>query len=236
MYETGNKLTLTPFIRGIVGIWNFDGNGNDLSGQGNNFIASGSPLPSFAPGVLGQSYSFINGSTSTVLSATSSTSTTPLGASPRSMGIWVYPTSLPPSGLFYLFMIYGNFSADQAFGLIDNCQTNGSGPCGSLYLAVYGSNDLPSNTVIPLNQWSFIVGVYDGSNLYLYYNGNLIASKNIALTTTASIPLEIGNSPEVDSAFGVSAEMNGRLDEPFILNYALTPAQVQYIYYAERPH
>ncbi|MCL5733955.1 MAG: LamG domain-containing protein [Patescibacteria group bacterium] len=231
MYEIGNKLTLSTMTRVIVGVWKFDGNGNDGSANANNFTLSGSPLPSFANGVLGQAYAFSNSGTG-YLYATSNASTTPLGASPRTMGIWVYPTSTPNSSNGeYVLIGYGSASTNQMFVLTDI----GIGlTYGAADLAVY-SNDMVTTQAIPLNKWSFLVGVYDGNgNIYLYYNGQLISSKAVTLNTTVAIPLEVGGSPEFSGL--LSDYMDGYLDEPFITDYAMTASQIQNIYNAEKPH
>ncbi len=233
MYEAGNKLTLASAAEGFDGIWKFDGNGNDSSANTNNFTATGTPLPTVAPGVLGQSYAFSNSGTG-FLVASSTTSTTPLGGSARSMGIWVYPTSTPngSSAVAYILISYGTGNFNQIFALIDDC--TGGYTCGAADLVVF-ANDLHSTTVLPLNKWSFLTGVYDGnSNLYLYYDGSLIASENVTLDTALTLPLEVGGSPEF-AAFS-DYYMDGYLDEPFILNYALSATQVQNIYNAEKPH
>ncbi len=227
MYEEGNKLTLSPFIRGIVGIWNFDGNGNDLSGQGNNFTASGVPLPSFVNGVTGDAYSFIGDS---YLYASSTASTTPLGASPRTLGIWMYPLAVPPSD--YIGMAYGTATSDQAFAIGAYSYSPSKGTTYAAPALLVDNDDLNSTTLLPLNQWSFLVGTWDGASLNIYLNGQSVGTRipSGAINTTITIPLEVGGSPET-----VGYYMNGYLDEPFILNYALSASQIQNIYNAEKP-
>ena len=77
---------------------------------------------------------------------------------------------------------------------------------------------------IPLNQWEYIVGTYDGSTLKMYVNGLLqgSASTSISPSFSGATPLTIGVD-FTSSAF----YYQGFIDEPKIYPYARTAAQVK---------
>ena len=74
-----------------------------------------------------------------------------------------------------------------------------------------------------------VVGVYDGSNVYIYINGSLSNSKTtvIASLKTSNDPLEIGRYN-----YTSGNELPGAIAQPRIYNRALTAEEVQRNYNA----
>jgi hypothetical protein len=75
---------------------------------------------------------------------------------------------------------------------------------------------------IPLNTWTHIAAVYDGTNMYVYVNGNLIASQ----AAPASLP---SGSPQINigSRVGASTEnFTGDIDDLRVWNIARTAEQI----------
>lgn len=80
----------------------------------------------------------------------------------------------------------------------------------------------------PVGAWSFIVGVYNGANALIYYNGAL-QNTSVALT---------GNISEVSTTFSVGYEsgsadyyFNGVMSNPIIFKRALSATEISNLYY-----
>ena len=87
---------------------------------------------------------------------------------------------------------------------------------------VVNSTFLNSLITIPLNTWTHIAAVYDGTNMYVYVNGNLIASQ----AAPASLPT---GTPQINigSRIGSNTEnFTGDIDEVRVWNVARTPEQI----------
>ena len=76
-----------------------------------------------------------------------------------------------------------------------------------------------NNFSIPYNEWVHIAGVYDGSTLYLFVNGNLIASESYSGPISDSRNEDIVINRHV-WASGSSSRLSGQLDELRISNIA----------------
>ncbi len=78
---------------------------------------------------------------------------------------------------------------------------------------------------IVLNQWTHLVGTYDGSSARLYVNGTLAASSTVSYVQNAARPLRIaaGRSETTPPSYFLS----GRVDEVAVYGSPLSPARVQ---------
>ena len=76
---------------------------------------------------------------------------------------------------------------------------------------------------VPLNQWTFLVGTYNGATIKLYIDGVLQDSKSatgaIQRSTTS---LHIGTSPP----FGTNTYFEGLIDDVRLYSRALSPAEI----------
>ena len=90
---------------------------------------------------------------------------------------------------------------------------------------------------IPLNQWTHVVGTYDGSRtttgMKLYINGRLASARSLIdeslNSTKVMAPLRVGFGPEKDDRF------RGSIDEARLYSRRLSPEQVGVIAVAETP-
>jgi prepilin-type N-terminal cleavage/methylation domain-containing protein len=84
---------------------------------------------------------------------------------------------------------------------------------------------LSSTIAQNLNQWNYIVGVFDGSTIKVYVNGVLGGSTSFAGTigTPASYNLAIGAMGYVPGTYNI----NGMIDEPAIYNTTMTLSQIR---------
>jgi hypothetical protein len=95
--------------------------------------------------------------------------------------------------------------------------------------AVVNGTTLTCNTVLNVSQWYNVGATYDGSNLKLYLNGNLVISQAAsgAIAADAS-PLTLGRNPIANTKF-----FNGKMDEVRVFNSSLTASQLQRMVYQE---
>jgi YD repeat-containing protein len=91
---------------------------------------------------------------------------------------------------------------------------------GSIARTVYA----PANT-LPLGEWTYVVGTYDGTRMRLYING--VEENSIAISGQINYhaePLRIGGEP--------GAYFKGMIDEVSIYNAALSAAEILHNYEA----
>ena len=131
------------------------------------------------------------------------------------MSAWVYPTSW--SGLGNIMAKNGN--SGYRFRLDSGA--------GALWWYVSGNSIQGGNC--PLNTWSHCVVTGDSSGLKAYVNGVLVASNATAFTPSApaSGNLNIGT-------LGGAEYFQGKIASGFIYNRALTAAEVQQNFNAQR--
>ena len=83
-----------------------------------------------------------------------------------------------------------------------------------------------ADNVIPLNSWTHVVGTWDGSELRIYLNGTLNASKNYSVAVTGS-----ANNVFIGKySGGVGNSFPGWIDEVQIYNRSLSAQQVLALY------
>ena len=77
---------------------------------------------------------------------------------------------------------------------------------------------------IVLNQWTHLVGTYDGTTLRLYVNGALVSSNTVTYTPNTTRPLRVAAGRTESSAQYL---LPGRVDEVAVYGSALSAARVQ---------
>ncbi|MEK7812208.1 MAG: LamG domain-containing protein, partial [Candidatus Desantisbacteria bacterium] len=133
---------------------------------------------------------------------------------------WVYPTS--DTGQDYKRIVCKSTNSDNGEYTLWMYTTSRG--------VIWYVNDWPSGYIvssgIPLNQWTHVVGVFDGSlgsnRLKIYINGSLNNQGNTTHTaiTNTSSDLYIGNWG------GAGRPFAGKIDEVRVYNRTLTPAEV----------
>jgi hypothetical protein len=95
--------------------------------------------------------------------------------------------------------------------------------------AVVNGTTLTWNSALNVSQWYNVGATYDGSNLKLYLNGNLVMTQAAsgAIAADASL-LTLGRNPIANTKF-----FNGKMDEVRVFNSALTASQLQRMVYQE---
>ena len=95
--------------------------------------------------------------------------------------------------------------------------------------AVVNGTTLTYNTALNVSQWYNVGATYDGNNLKLYLNGNLVGTQAAtgAIAADASL-LTLGRNPIASGKY-----FKGKIDEVRVFNSALTASQFQRMVYQE---
>jgi hypothetical protein len=199
------------FQTGLIGYWPFDGNGNDLSGNGRNLNLVGNP--GFAPGLFGQALD-LHGNGSQFAQRPVDDPLFRLGSSDFTIQIWV------------------NFhSHNREQTLIE--KFNGAGGPGwtlttpgrhfQFFSGATGPINSPDGLTTP-GVWHDVLARRSGSTFDLFVDGSLVAAttRNQTLFGT-SLPLLVGRR---DSGDPRNFSVDGRLDEAAIWNRALTDTEI----------
>lgn len=201
----------TPIWNGLIGLWNFNGNGLDSSGHGNNLTLNGGAT--FGPGLFGQGL-VLNGVKGTDGSMTSNNPAFNFGSGDFTMQVWV------------------NFSAT---GFEQTLLEKFSGCCGPGWtLTTPGGSDLQffAGGAIVLNApasfstnvWHQFVAERSGNMFYLFMDDNLVASgssSNPLIST--SDPLLFGARDPGDFR---NFTLNGTEDDVAIWDRALSTSEI----------
>ncbi len=213
-YEIGSDLSLIGRSEGLVGWWPLDGDPGDRSGNGNNGTWYGSMIGGsyYTGGKINQAGNF-NG-TDDYVNVPTSPLLHPL--SYVTVSAWVNMTSStgPFDGIttdngndYYLQAQWPKWR----FYVINT---------SSVYKDVFSINNITTG------QWYFLTGVYDGSNVSLYVNGVLQAQN----PQTGNIQNSAGN---ITISTG-GRHFYGTIDDVRIYNRALSAAEIQAIYNAQK--
>jgi RHS repeat-associated protein len=125
-----------------------------------------------------------------------------------SLETWMYPTTITTSGRILAKAYSSNASPWINYALAFD--TSSSQKVSVSFVNSSGTSEgLTSTAAVPLNQWTHLVGTYDGSNLRLYINGSLDSTATASGTVaTVSQVTEIGYNNVYSSQ-----SFTGKLDE-----------------------
>lgn len=215
----------TPAPEGLVAWWPAEGESVDIVSGNNGTAMNG---VSFAPGKVGQAFSF-NGSASYIRVADNPSLHC---TNALTIEAWVYPSSL---GTYHNIV--------SKWGLIDALQTSYTTalvPDGRISLAVCASGDTSATPVvgtastnsIAANQWTHFAATYDGLALRMYING--ICESQVAYNQgifPGTEALAIG-AAGVFAGGEVLSPFAGLIDEVAVYNRALSASEIAGIYKA----
>jgi Concanavalin A-like lectin/glucanases superfamily/Protein of unknown function (DUF1565) len=194
---------------GMIGWWPGDGDANDIRG-GNNGTLQGNAT--FATGEVLQSFSFLSaGSVNISYSAVAE----PAGIT---VDAWVNPASTVGGASIFNWRPVANNA-----GITLEQQITADGEVLWNVFASGGTASVLSGaTLLPLNTWTHVAGVYDGTTATLYINGVAVASAN-----TASGPLaEIAADATIGSNIVNNHAFNGLIDEVEVFNRPLSADEI----------
>lgn len=196
----------------LVAWWKLNGNaldssGNDLNGSVNNGVST-----TGANGVANSAYTFAASSTANNISLPAPATSTSL-----TIAAWIRPTAYPAerSTIIESMLVYGYYLS---------LYTDGSLQIYRYGTTPEGYHTTPAST-IPLNQWSYVVGSWDGTNARLYINGTLRTA--VAVTGAGVVSNQI-----VIGAESAARQFIGSIDDVRIYNTALSDATITSLYTA----
>jgi hypothetical protein len=183
---------------------------------------------------LGQAGALAGDSDSSIgLDGTTQNVTVPDSASLRpsriSVEAWVKPDSASIGEFDSPLMKTSNDSWTDGYGLF----YRSSGTTMNFYVNSWG---LAVAATIPLDQWTHVVGTYDGATVSLYLNGTLAASTAYSTPIThATNVLYIGSAATGSGTAGPAGYFwAGNIDDVAVYDKALTATAIQLHYDAGR--
>lgn len=201
---------MSSLLTGLKLYYNFQGNGNDVSGNGNNATTTNVSF-SLANGKILQGGGFIN-SPNSAMTATTSLAT---GNQPLSVSFWIRRTG--GASFPYLFAVGDTNLSNQFLGMYETG--------GNVFFYTAAANVSVGN--IGGGAWTSIIISYNGTNAQVYFNG--------VLASTITVAISFANSNvAVGSVFGLPSynAFLGNIDEFGVWQRALTPAEVTQLYNA----
>lgn len=215
LFIGANSHAQSFLTNGLVAYYQFNGNGNDASGNGNNLTVVGNPA--FVPGVLGLPNSAISFNGSNYCE----TSALLISANPFTWSCWVnIPTTTNDTGITantgVTFMEQTAHGMESpTFGCSLNTNTSPATVQYTLYTYDYTARTVSSPYMnLNLNQWVHVVGTSDTNGVKsIYVNGRLEG---------VSQPQAFG---QVLSVFDIGASL-GILPNPFYETYQIADIRV----------
>jgi len=194
---------------GLVSWWQGEGNANDQTGANPGFLQGG---VAFAPGVVGQAFSF-DGVNDVVVAGRCPD----LNPATLTLEAWIYMPTLP-TATKVLIGKQLNGPGNASYGLVYRTSPSRVGfTITNTTLADY----IVTSTSVVAGAWQHWAGTYDGVNLKLYLNGVLQGSQALGITIAHSnaYPLRIG-------AWDFGIAFQGLIDEVGLFNRALTVSEI----------
>jgi hypothetical protein len=211
--------------RGLVGCWLFNEGGGlrafDLTGRGNTgTLLNGA---TWKAGKSGSSL-YLNGNETIV-----DTNNKVVASLPAiTISIWIKPEA---AGGHLVSNHYGCVNWESVLLSVSVWSVNSSNSQSTIKSITFSSP--------PIGEWSHLVAIWTGSggSLYVYRNGNLIASGDGSIPSlwNPSANLTFGGSKTTFDCWGsgtgnVGAEFKGFIDEILIYNRALTATEIKWLY------
>jgi hypothetical protein len=196
----------------LVARYTFDGNASDSSGNANHATANGSPT--FVAGQYGSSISLNGASQYAMVPAGIMASVTNF-----TIAAWVYWNG---GGAWQRIFDFGNDTTQYML------LTPSSGG-GTLRFAIStngnaaGAEQILETAPLPVGQWRHVAVTRNGNQTRLYTNAVLAVSGSVTIAPANFNPAlnYLG-----DSQYAADPFFNGRLDEVFIYNYALSSTEI----------
>jgi len=203
LYQQGAQL-----MTGNIGLWHFDGNLNDSSGNSNTLTANSTSTLS-TQGKFGSGSGVSDGNDLDGFSGTHLSAVTHAGT--YSVSAWIYPQT--NSGAGTIFQDGSDMNTDR-----NVISQNNDGICFGYYDSAW--HGVFGNFVT--QKWNHIVGVDNAGTFSLYVNG---VKATGSCSPYGTIPLRIGgNTSAGHSGF------NGMIDEVAVWSRPLSETDIQQLY------
>ncbi len=222
-----NTVGVSNFISTVEGMWAFENDYNDGSGNNRILTPANSPVFSSADKKEGAYSLTLNGSNQYADMAFSASSKFPSNSyTTRTASAWIKPTAAAVSGTNRIVFDYGG--ADNGLGLRFNANGLQAGIASNSVRATATVNNIAGNSNWVNNGWNHVAVVYNVNTLKLIVNGVELASTNLSFTSVGSStsPSRIGASSGTNAfnSSSSSTNMGGQIDDVVILTEAVNNA------------
>ena len=224
------------FNKGLVGYYPFNGNTNDESGNGRHGVPSDISLTSDRYGNDNSAYSFLGTNTSYI-----SISNNPSvfgDMSSLTLSAWIKHLEFT-NGSYEAGILSARpeSQSDYSSGLVFDIRSgNNTGSGLSLETQrLHNTGYFSSGTVLDLNVWKHVAAVVNyGESIKLYVNGEL---KNTKTPVSSVVFNDLNNILIGNRYWGgtINAAFKGVIDDVRVYNIALSPLDVNSLYYTEKP-
>ena len=243
-----NQLSIpTTLANGLVAYYPFNGNANDLSGNSYNGTVNGVTLTPDRFGNANSAYSF-NGKSNYILFPTFSALN---NTAQISFSFWIN-TAVPIAGET-IFSQWSSTNIGCGLPVGVNFYLTPTSQIGEGFIGCTPTLNITSGNVVPKNQWTNIVVVYDGTQavvgqrVVIYVNSTLLGYVGNSgavppltgsLATNAILGCTIGGSQSSDPnniPFGpggvgsLYSFFQGNMDDIRIYNRVLSPTEITYL-------
>jgi hypothetical protein len=220
----------------LVSWWSGDNTANDIIGSNHGTMMSGA---TFAPGMVGEAFSF-DGTEASFVEIPNSSELNPSGA--FSVDGWFYIDPNAPGNVGGESSLVAKTSGGVGDGgwFLWFQDSNAYTKALRFDILTWGSPAWPYaevNNIITSAGWYHIAGVFDLTSTpqaKLYVNGALVASSSSTITAILNntLPVRIGASHWTDVYHAGNDRLNGKADEVEFFNRALTAEEIAAIYNA----
>jgi len=191
---------------GLQACWKMDGNGIDVTGNGNDGVLTGVTFTT--SGKINDAYGYDGANDKIPTSYTA-----PSGANPFTISVWAYPDTLGGSGRGICTTTGG--SARDGFFIVQN---SGGGITFNTYQGNAAKGIINSGNTFSVGSWYHIIATYDGSETNLYVDNVNEGTDSTATFASNDFDLVFG---EFYASYG-SRFWDGKIDEAQIWNRVLT--------------
>ncbi len=214
---------------GLVGFWPFNGNANDVSGNGNNGLVNGATLVNDRFGQPNKAYTFDGVSNYIDVPSSSSISNYPNG---QTISFWFKITTFPNDGKEH-YIISKTSSNGQANSYFQIFLSNYTSVNTFNYRYGVSANQSSQGSNIPfaqiqLNAWNNLCFTTDLTTTKTYLNGVLFMTYNqYSSIGSNSSNLSFGKPWSSNATYSY---FNGQMDEIGVWNRALTAQEITNLY------
>lgn len=205
---------------GLVGWWPGDGSAGDLVGFNRGSLFGS---VTFEPGKVDQAFG-LDGSSFVTIGNPAAVN---LAGSQITMAGWIKPR-VNSTAIYFGKTEYGR----NPYVLLFSRGIGATFKSSGAEVGVLAFADFPSNTkfyVPPISQWTHVAMTYDGQQIKIYINGNLMGqAPKTGNIDGDNVPFNIGGRAD-DQGTG---KFNGLIDEVELFNRALSPEEIKAIFEA----
>ena len=190
---------------------------NDVSGEGNDGSISGTVSSTTWGKVTDGGYALnFDGSSNYV-----STGLSVNGFTKATYICWVKIDSIKE----YAGLVYSRTDSGHNNGISMGSDAGDGTQNVGMYIYTSSNLGIYASVTLPTNEWHFIAGVYDGSNILIYYDGILSNSDAISGTISSSDAIKLGYDD-----YSTSRLLDGQIRLPMVFNTALTAEEIKKLY------